>query len=408
MHCDMNNFYASVEVLYHEAWRGRPLAVCGDKEARHGIVLAKSEEAKRCGVTTGEAIWQAKQKCRELIVVEPHFERYVKYSRLAQEIYGEYTDLVEPFGMDECWLDVSGSRLAFGDGVTIGNALRRRMKKELGLTISVGVSFNKIFAKLGSDLKKPDALTRIDREHFRETVWPLPIGELFGVGRKTGATLHRFGIDTIGALARADLYFLNLTFGKVGLMLHAFANGEDPSPVVPTQFASPIQSVGHGFTAPSDLTQYDQVRLLILSLCQEIGQKLRFHQMTARGIAVECKTASFCTRSLQKQFKAPTDATATLVKEAYALFCERYPFYEPLRALTVRAIGLEDAKSGIQLTLFSDTNEERNHRLDRACDAIRNRWGKTAVTPASLLPHPLPDQAEYTPFHAPIGLDISR
>lgn len=401
LHCDMNNFYASVESLYRPELKNAAVAVCGDSQLRHGIVLAKNEKAKACGVKTGEAIWQAKEKCPDLVVIEPHFQRYVKYSRLAREIYCEYTDLVEPFGMDECWLDVSASRLAFGDGKKIADTLRERMKKELGLTISVGVSFNKIFAKLGSDLKKPDGTTVISREGFREQIGVLPVEDLMGVGRKNQAVLNRFGILTIKDLAAADDRLLEERFGKIGAFLKSAANGEDPSPVLPHDLYVPMKSVGHGLTTKEDLKTPEEVWLLILSLCQDIGEKLRFHQMTAEGVAIDCKTNTFCTRSLQKKMPIPTDCTMTLAKEAFSLFRERYPFREPLRSVTVRAIQLADAKNGMQLSLFEDKGEFRNQKLDQATDAIRRRWGKTALQNASLLNrNDDSEESDYVPFHA--------
>ena len=216
LHSDMNNFYASVECLYNPKLRGKPLAVGGDAEARHGIILAKNYEAKRFGVQTGEALWQAKQKCRELIIVEPHYDKYIRFSQMAREIYGEYTDQVESFGLDECWLDVTGSEKLFGTGRQIADQIRERIKFELGITASVGVSFNKVFAKLGSDMKKPDATTVIPPDSFREKVWPLPVNELLYVGRATHRKLHTYGVNTIGDLAKADVNFLKLVFGKVG------------------------------------------------------------------------------------------------------------------------------------------------------------------------------------------------
>lgn len=204
LHCDMNNFYASVECLYNPALRGKPVAVGGDVEARHGIILAKNYEAKKYGVQTGEALWQAKQKCPGLTIVPPSFEKYLRFSRLAREIYGCYTDRIESFGLDECWLDLTGSERLFGGGKAVADKLRERIKFELGVTISVGVSHNKIFAKLGSDMKKPDATTVITRENYKDVVWPLPVSDLLFVGPATTRKLARYGIHTIGQLAQAD------------------------------------------------------------------------------------------------------------------------------------------------------------------------------------------------------------
>ena len=400
LHCDMNNFYASVERLFDPKLFGVPVAVCGRESDRHGIVLAKSEEAKRSGVKTGDTVWQAREKCPEIRIVEPHFERYVKYSRIAQEMYSEYTDLVEPFGMDECWLDVSASRLAFGDGFSIAEELRQRMKKETGLTISIGLSFNKVFAKLGSDMKKPDALTVIPRKKMEETVWPLPVGEMLGVGRRSAETLRRFGIHTLGDLAKADDLFLKMKFGKVGERMKAWARGEDDSPVLPCDCEAPMKSVGHGTTPPKDLSTPEEVWLLILALMQDVGEKLRFHGKKANGIAVECKDRNFSVRSMQKKLLCPTDCTMTLAREAFSLFQAKYYFREPIRSLSVRAIDLERA-SATQLSLFTEKKELRGETLDRACDRLRGVYGKDIVKNASILSTYIPDEKGYIPFSAP-------
>ena len=207
LHCDMNNFYASVECFLNPDLKPYPVAVCGSVEERHGIVLAKNYKAKACGVRTGEAVWQAQQKCRDLVIVPPHYEEYMSFSKAARKIYEDYTDQVEAFGMDECWLDVSGSASIYGDGEKIANAIRERIKFELGLTVSIGVSFNKIFAKLGSDLKKPDAVTCIPKERFKEIVWPLPASEMLGIGHATEKKLAAAGLRTIGDIARWPVDF---------------------------------------------------------------------------------------------------------------------------------------------------------------------------------------------------------
>lgn len=398
LHCDMNAFYASVERLYDPALSGVPMAVCGDESLRHGIVLAKSEEAKRCGVKTGDAIWQAKEKCPEIRIVLPHFERYTKYSRLAKKIYLEYTDLVEPFGLDECWLDLTSSRLAFGSGKKIGEEIRARIKAELGLTISVGVSFNKVFAKLGSDLKKPDALTEITKENFESLVWPLPVEVLLGVGRKTAERLHRFGIHTVGSLAGADSKLLQLLFGKIGLDLKQSALGRDLSPVLTADLEPPMKSVGHGTTVPRDLETEDQIWNLILLLSQEIGQKLRFYGKKALGVAIECKDKNFFTKGFQRRLSAPTDHTMTIAREAFSLFRERYRFTEPVRSVTVRAIDLIRSEAE-QLSIFTQKENLRGQVLDRAGDALCRRFGKSALLPASLLHASLPEHDGYVPFH---------
>ena len=249
LHCDMNNFYASVECMLDPALKKYPIAVCGSVEERHGIVLAKNYKAKAFDVKTGDAVWQAKQKCKDLVVVPPHYEEYIKYSKLARSVYERYTDQVEPYGMDECWLDISGTESLFGSPEKVANEIRETMKFELGLTISVGVSFNKIFAKLGSDMKKPDAVTVIPKDTFKEKIWGLPAADLLGVGRATQRVLDSYCIRTIGDLANTDPEFLRRRLGKNGVVLWNYANGNDLSLVAKKDFVSPIKSVGHGITS---------------------------------------------------------------------------------------------------------------------------------------------------------------
>ena len=261
LHSDMNNFYASVEILYDPSLNGRPVAVAGDEEARHGIVLAKNDLAKQFGIRTGQVLWEARQQCPELICVPAHYERYLHFSALARDIYISYTDQVEAFGLDECWLDVTGSVGLFGDGVTIANDIRARIRRELGLTVSVGVSYNKVFAKLGSDMKKPDATSVITPDNFRETAWRLPVSDLLYVGPATTRKLAQFGIHTIGALAQADQGFLYSLLGKNGIMLHRFANGQDHSGVRRYYAVPPMKSIGNSTTAPRDLVSEDDVKI---------------------------------------------------------------------------------------------------------------------------------------------------
>ena len=385
LHCDMNNFYASCECTQDPSLIGKPLAVCGLQEERHGIVLAKSEPAKACGVKTGDAIWQARQKCPGLIVVPPHYELYLQYSKLAREIYAEYTDLIEPMGLDEVWMDVTGSRLLFGDGMTIAETLRKRIRRELGLTISVGVSFNKVFAKLGSDLKKPDAVTHIPRERFREITRPLPVGALLGVGRATEKALAAFGVDTIGRLADTPLSVLEYKFGKNGRTLWQNANGEDQSPVAPMDAALPMKSAGHGVTTSRDLENEAQVWRVMLQLTQDLGHRLRVYGKQAWGVSVAVRDASLGWKQWQERLSFPTQNAGRLAEAAFALFCKGYRWLRPIRSVTVTAIDLREQDAPVQMDLFTDTAAlERQERLDTCVESIRNRFGATAIHPAIL------------------------
>lgn len=275
LHSDLNCFYASVETMLDPSLRGKAVAVCGCTEDRHGIVLAKSELAKKAGVKTGMVNWEAKQCCRDLIIIPPKYDQYLKYSKLTQAIYQRYTDMVEPFGMDECWLDVTGSRYVCGDARMIAENIRRSVKEELGLTVSIGVSFNKVFAKLGSDLKKPDAITEISPESYKEKVWPLPCSDMIYCGPATTKKLAQYGIHTIGDVAVCDPLFLKGLLGVNGLALWTYANGRDHSRVMHKDFVSPVKSVGHGITCVSDLENEEEVWKVIFALSQDIGHRLR-------------------------------------------------------------------------------------------------------------------------------------
>ena len=273
LHSDMNSFYASVEMMLNPSLRGKAVAVCGSTEDRHGIVLAKSELAKKAGVKTGMVNWEARKVCPNLVMVRPQYDQYLKYSKLAHQIYYRYTDLVEPFGMDECWLDVTRSG-CYGTPLEIAEKIRASTREELGLTVSIGVSFNKIFAKLGSDMKKPDAITSISREEFKEKVWPLPASDLIYVGRATEAKLAKFGIHTVGQLAAVSPDLLRSWFGINGIKLWHYANGTDESRVMQKDFISPVKSIGHGITCTADLENEDEVYRVMLELSQDIGHGL--------------------------------------------------------------------------------------------------------------------------------------
>jgi len=386
LHCDMNNFYASVECVRNPALRGHPVAVCGSVEERHGIVLAKSMEAKVCGVSTGEAIWQAKQKCPDLIVVQPHFEEYLIFSRRAREIYLDYTDQVEAFGLDECWLDVTGSTSLFGSGESMAHEIRCRIKRELGVTISVGLSFNKVFAKLGSDMKKPDAVTVIPKESFREQIWELPASDMLGVGRKSAKRLASYGIRTIGQLATAPPELLRYAFGKNGETMQAYANGIDPSPVRAAVVEVPEKSVGHGVTTRTDLQCEQDVWCILLELAEQVGHRLYMAGKMATGVAISVRDNRLNWRQWQKQLQMATQSPHVLASEGFALFCNRYDWRMPVRAVSIRAIGLMEESTPIQLELFHNFDSRfRREELDRAVEEIRGKHGRGSILHACLL-----------------------
>ena len=384
LHCDMNSFYASVELLTLPQLRELPVAVCGDPDSRHGIVLAKNERAKAFGVKTAETIWQARKKCPDLVCIPPHHQRYAEYSRLVNNIYYRFTDLVEPFSIDESWLDITGTMHLFGgDGVAIADRIRAAVREELGLTVSVGVSFNKVFAKLGSDYKKPDATTLISPENFREILFPLPVGDMLFVGKAAAAALGRVGIATIGQLAQAPPEQLEELLGKLGRQLHTYANGLDRSPVRPMGEREPIKSVGNSTTFPKNLTTRDQARTGLAVLCDSVAMRLRRHGLYCGGVQVTIKDPQFKTISRQKQLPRSTHLMKELLAAAMELLDAAWRYPNPIRLLSVTAIHLTaEAESYEQVDLFGQAaarHSEKQEKIERAMDAIRGKYGSRAI-----------------------------
>lgn len=383
LHSDANSFFASVETALDPSLKGKSVAVCGAVEERHGIVLAKSEGAKKAGVTTGMTVGEAKKLCTELYVVKPHYDAYADYSDKLKNIYADFSDRIEPFGMDECWLDVSSAIRKYEDGALAADMIRARVKKELGITVSVGVSFNKVFAKLGSDFKKPDGTTVIARQGFKKQLSPLPVEALLGVGRSSRKILNKHGIYTIGQLAECDRNFLTRLLGKNGATLWGFANGLDTSPVITESEAPPVKSVGHGTTPPKDITNNEEAKQLITALCQDIGEKLRRHRMRCLGVSLSLRDKSLKTNCFQCRLDMATDSTSTIAHAAYRLLLEKGGVDTPLRSLTVTAINLEDSSLPQQTDMFTDhLRLEKKKALDKAVDGIRGRFGKNAIQPA--------------------------
>lgn len=383
LHSDANCFYASVETVLNPEFRGKAIAVCGSPEERHGIVLAKSEKAKRAGVKTGMANWQAKQCCRDLIIVPPQYDYYLKFSKLLHGIYRRYTDQVEPFGMDECWLDVTYSP---GDPMEIAEEIRQAVKDELGLTVSIGISFNKVFAKLGSDYKKPDAITQISKEHFKEIVWPLPCSDLLYCGNATTAKLGSMGVRTIGGIASLPVEVMQRKFGKNGVALWKYANGLDDSRVAHQDYTAPAKSVGHGITCVADLENMDEARKVIFALSLDIGYKLRYMNLRATGVQLYVRNSelSFC--SWQKRLEMATQDEGTIALAAYSLLEEKYSWRNPIRSITVTAIQLDSSQNPTQLSMLLDYERlVRREKLNESIDSIRDRYGKYAVIPALVL-----------------------
>ena len=378
----MNGFYASVELLGRPDLINKPMAVCGNPESRHGIILAKNEIAKGFGIVTAETIWQAKKKCPDLQLVQPHHEKYKMYSKKINQIYLQYTDMVEPFSIDESWLDVTASLQLFGSGVEIANTIRERVKAELGLTLSVGVSYNKIFAKMGSEYKKPDATTLISRENYRDLLWPMDVGEMFFVGAATAEKLRGMGIATIGDLARTNPLGLEALLGKHGPMLCAYANGLDEDPVRRYDQREPVKSVGNGITFKRNLCGPDDITTAVTSLADTVATRLRAHRLKAWGVKVDIKDPKFHTFSRQKQLTRPTHLTSDVKDAALELIHASWRINDPIRLLTVTAINLTDETADEQLSLFDAplADREKDASLDKAMDDIRRKFGDGSIT----------------------------
>ncbi len=386
LHSDLNNCYASIECMLHPELKGKYIAVCGSTEDRHGIVLAKNQLAKKCGVKTGEVIWQAKQKCPQLTIVAPHMDQYLKFSKIVREIYKRYSPEVEAFGIDESWIELTGSPLLHTKTpVEIANEIRETVKSEVGLTVSVGVSFNKIFAKLGSDLKKPDAVTEITEESFRDQIWPLPASELLYVGRATDAKLQNYGIHTIGDLACADLSFIQRMLGKNGEKLWIYANGKDTSRVMPCDYAVPIKSVGHGITCTEDLLSVHEVKRVLMELSQQVGYKLRKDGLAATRVRVAVRDNKLSYWEYQGKLPFPTQSYTEIADAGYELFRKKHTWNNDIRSLTISAIELVPDDTPIQLDLWTDfSKHQRRLVLEETVEDIRRRFGLTAINFAAL------------------------
>ena len=388
LHCDCNNFFASVELLKFPELRDKPVAVAGDPEGRHGIILAKNMIAKRYGVQTAETVWQAKRKCPGLILLPPHHDEYNAMSKQVNEIYCSVTDQVEPFSVDESWLDVTGSRRLFGDGKAIADELRRRVREELGITISVGVSDNKSWAKLGSDYKKPDATTVITRENVADILYPLPVQDMLFVGHAAAEVLRRHGITTIGLLAAAPLESLTRWLGKQGESLHAMVNGLDDAPVRRWGEGEAVKSVGNGMTFPHDLIGEESWKAGLMPLCDSVGSRLRAQHLKCRTITVQIKDPQLKVISRQKTLPMPTCLTKVIFREALFILQGCWRKDAPIRLLTVTASSLcgECEEETAQLSFLTDVkpDDPRQAKIEQAVDGVRRRFGKNSIAPGTI------------------------
>ena len=390
LHVDQNCFYASVEMQRHPELRDKPLAVCGSQEERHGIVLTANYLAKRYGVKTGMAIWQARQRCPDLVILPPDMDEYIRFSRMAREIYEDYTDQIEPFGLDESWLDVTGSVGLFGDPMTIAREISGRIKFELGITASIGLSNNKITAKLGSDYKKPDAITRIEADNYKEIAYPLPVEDLLYVGPATSRKLRGIGISTIGRLAECPVDILVRRLGKMGAVLHAFANGQDVSPVQRSDHIPNIKSVGNSATTPRDLETEADVKLMLYLLAESVCSRMR--ELASRCTVVEIYVRDTQLNSIvrQRKLQAPSCSSQELAETGLDIFRHNYRWDRPVRSIGLRGAGLVEDLGTMQLSLYAeDQKRDKWERIDAAVDHLRQRYGYMSVRRALMDSDPL-------------------
>lgn len=388
LHCDMNSFYASVELLSRPELKNRPVAVCGNPKDRRGIVLAKNELAKKCGVKTAETIWSAERKCPGLVLLPPHYDHYDEYSDIVNRIYVRYTDLVEPFSIDESWLDITGSLDHFGkEAAEIADEIRSVVTSETGLTLSVGVSYNKIFAKMGSDYKKPDATTLIDRNNYKQILWPMPAREMFFVGRVTAEKLKGMNIHTIGDIASANPLFLQEALGKHGAQLYTYANGLDDSPVAKFSERRAYKSVGNGITFKRNLTGIDDVRTALKALSDRVASRLRAEGLRAGGVKLDIKDPDFKVITRQLQLEKPTDLASDIHAAAMDLAERNWRFADPIRLLTVTGINLVDNLADEQLSFETliDNTHEKDRAMEETLDSIREKFGKYAIVYGGLV-----------------------
>ncbi len=384
LHSDCNGFYASVECLHNPQLRDKPVAVSGDAENRHGIILAKNEIAKKYKVKTGEAIWQAKQKCPELVTVPPHFELYKRFSKMARRIYSDYTDRIENFGLDEAWLDITNG--IESDGYKTALEIKNRIKEELGITVSIGVSFNKIFAKFGSDYKKPDAITCITRENFKDIVWNSPTGDLLYVGKATKNKLNRIGIYTIGDIANTSPDILRKLLGKWGDLIYGFANGFDSSPVAHMNDNTEVKSIGNSTTTPRDMESFDDVKVVMYVLCDSVCRRLREQGFMAKTVGISIRDNELNSFTRQCTLENYTCLTKDITQSAFSLFKRSYKMQRPLRSIGVSVTDFVQNNIPHQINFLQ--NEEKliqNETLDKTLDVLKKRFGNYIVQPAVLL-----------------------
>ncbi|MGI6509092.1 MAG: DNA polymerase IV [Erysipelotrichaceae bacterium] len=395
LHCDLNSFYASVEELYHPEVKGKPVVVGGSEDERHGIVLARNQIAKKYNIVTAETIWQAKRKCPDLIILKPNHKRYEEFSLKVREIFLQYTDLVEPFGIDEAWLDVTNSKY-FGTGKEIADEIREKIKSQLGITASVGISFNKVFAKLGSDLRKPDYTTVITKENYKELVWPLKANEMIYIGKSSYEQLKIYGLYTIGDVANKDVNFLKEKFGKWGEMIWVFANGLDDSEVTRFDHLQEAKSIGNNITTFRNMENWQDVDIILNILAESVATTLRQRGLMTKEVSVYFRDSQLKSFTRQMQLDDYTNLSSIILKTAKEICRKNYRFQKPLRTLGIRVRKFIEQSEHVQLSLFEDVEQiKQQEKLETAIDDIRSRYGHKSIKKLSMLVDQ--DLSDYNP-----------
>lgn len=386
LHCDINNCYASIELIRNPKLKKFPVAVCGSKEDRHGIVLAKNEIAKNMGVKTGQVIWQAQSRCKNLKIIKPHYNLYLMYSKKIKEIYYRYTDRIESFGIDECWLDVTSSLKLYKSAYEIARQIKEAVKKELQLTISVGISYNKIFAKLAGDLADCDEIQSIGPDELDQKVFHLEVDNMIGIGKKTKQKLNRIGVFTLGDLAKIQRSFLTASFGVIGGYLHDNANGKNTSEVKYINQKSDIKSIGRGITLREDLDNESEVESVMMYLMQKVSANLIENEFLATGIEITIRDTYLLSYTYRMSNIYPTYSSIKLTNIAMKLFLKKHDDNFPLRSISVRAINLIDSKDDLQIDIFNDYHSEKKFlNLEKTLYNIRKKYNNNIIKPAFLL-----------------------
>lgn len=410
-HIDINHCYAQIEEMQHPELKSIPMAVGGHEETRHGIILTKNDEAKKYHIQTGESLRDAKAKCPDLLIIPPSYDKYIYYTNLVKEIYHEYSDHVESFGLDEAWIDYTDSKRLFGDPLVCARRIQERVEEEIGLTVSVGVSWNKVFAKLGSDMKKPKGFTVITKENYQDIVWPLPVGDLLYVGPATQKKLYARGILTIGDLANYKMEYLKKAMGAAGVMIHAFANGNDPSIVQETTYRSAPKSIGNSITMIHDVSSLEEIKPVLYMLCESVASRMKEEGMEGNRVSITMRTAGLDWNGWEHKFSRKTNVSTEIFHDVLILMKE-YDFSIPLRAVGI-SVGNLSFETGIyQTSLFESAEKhEKDRNTDIALDIIRDRFGFTSIRRACTLMDPelteFNVKEEHEGFH-PVGYFVGR